>query len=176
VYSRANLASFVGKGRKGRKLFFLHLACLFAVEIPASEALWRQLSHFYIRFADHHVCPPHFLTRAVVVCGCTQRPGRWCLGQSQRAITTEQQNGTRQKDVGQSSASLSEPALNLGLLSLKVWGYSPIGFSLNSSVWLAPVSAVWAGAGSRLEIMKHCKATGNPEGWMTSSWLAAWFQ
>lgn len=58
---------------KERRMSFLHLVCLLAMEIPVSEALWGQLSHFYFLFADHHVCPQHLLTRTVAVCGCILR-------------------------------------------------------------------------------------------------------
>lgn len=45
-----------------------------------------------------------------------------------------------------------------GLLALEVWGYNR--FSLNSSVWVAYVSAALVGPGPGLEIMKRYEATG----------------
>lgn len=120
------------------------------MEIPASEVLWRQLSHFSILSADRHVCP-HFLTRTVVVGAC--RLSGVC--QLLRAITTRQQNGARGKNLGYIFVSLR---VSPGLLAFEVWGYNR--FSLNSSVWVAYVSAALVGPGPDLEIMKCYEATG----------------
>lgn len=65
------------------------------------------------------------------------------------------------------------PSLNQRFLASKC--RDAIGFSLNSFVWVASVSAAWASAGQELEIMKYHEATGNPKDWTTSSCPAAWF-
>lgn len=154
MHSQANLASS-GVTERGVS----HLACLSAVEIPASEVLWRQLSHFSILSADRHVCP-HFLTRTVVVSACRLRG----LALVSASSWEPSPQGSRKVPEGRTWGIFVSLRVSPGLLALEVWGYNR--FSLNSSVWVAYVSAALVGPGPGLEIMKRYEATG--------IWRAGW--
>lgn len=110
IYSRANLFSLLVLEKKHEDLLssLLHLL---AVEAPASEAPWGQLSHPDKPLTDHHACPQvcsEGLWRCVVVgSDASALPGKWCVFQGQSCVIKGERSGEDWQMEGTGAVSLS---------------------------------------------------------------------